>query len=101
MNKVLALLSVMALAGCGIGGGRDNVVNGDHNLLVSDDTVDRLAARLAELASTPRVSDDELAALYRTVREGAAAGDLRAALVILEVARQQRQADETQPTGDG
>jgi hypothetical protein len=101
MNRVWALLSLMVLAGCGIGGGRDNVVNGDHNLLVSDDAVDRVAARLAELASTPRVTDAELAALYRMVREGAAAGDLRATLVILEVARHQRDAAATQATSDG
>lgn len=85
------VLMAICLGGCdSIGGGRDNVVNGDGNLVVTDDTVDRVAARLAGFDTTPEVTDTDLESIYQTIRQGAARGDLRSSLVILQIAAAQR-----------
>jgi hypothetical protein len=57
-----------------------------------DPTIDEVADRLAGFQTTPEVTDAELAAIYERIREQALAGDLRASLVMLNIAASQRQA---------
>lgn len=88
----IALLTI--LTGCGFIGGGETVISGDDNLVVSDPVIDRVAAHLAGLEATPEVTDEDLAVMYATIRQGATAGDLDAVLVVLKIAALQREPDE-------
>ncbi len=94
MRNSIVLLVLVALAGCDFIGGGDTVVRGNDNVVVTDEVVDRVAARLAKFATTPVVTDDELKALYASIRQSALGGDLKAALVMLKIASIQREPEE-------
>lgn len=90
MRTIPILATALVLAGCGNIGGGETIVNGDDNMVVGDEAIDRVAAALAGFAATPEVTDAEIAAVYAKVREDALAGELDAALVLLKVAAIQR-----------
>jgi len=85
---------VVALAGCDFVGGGDTVVKGHDNVVVTDGVVDRVAVALADFEATPRVTDEDLQALYEQIRGAALAGDMDATLVVLKVATIQRRPAE-------
>ena len=85
------LIGLLLLTGCDFIGGGETVISGDDNLVVDDAVVDRVAARLARLESTPEVTDDDLGAIFATIRRRAVDGDLDASLVLLKIAAIQRQ----------
>ncbi len=89
VRMVVATL-VAVLAGCDSIGGGDIIVKGHDNVVMARGAVDRVAVALADFESTPRVTDEDLQALYERVREAALAGDMDATLVILKVAAIQR-----------
>jgi hypothetical protein len=89
--RKLIFLALVALAGCEFVGGAETLVRGENNRVFMDPTIDELAERLAELETTPEVTDVELAAIYEQIKGQALAGDLRASLVVLNVAAGQRQ----------
>ena len=88
LTTILGL--TLVLSGCGNISGSETIVKGNDNLLVQDQTIDRVAAALAEFKSTPEVTDADIAAVYEEVRRDALEGDLDAALVMLKVAAIQR-----------
>lgn len=87
---VLALL----LAGCDFVGGGETVLQGNGNLVVGDELVDRIAASLADFETTPEIGDDDLESIFTIIRQQALEGDLDAALVMLKLAGIQRQPEE-------
>jgi signal recognition particle GTPase len=86
----VVLTLAVALAGCDSIGGGDIVVKGHDNVVVARGAVDRVAVELADFESTPRVTDEDIQALYEQIREAALAGDMDAMLVMLKVATIQR-----------
>jgi hypothetical protein len=86
----VVLTFAATLAGCDSIGGGDIVVKGHDNVVVARGAVDRVAVALADFESTPRVTDEDLQALYEKIREAALAGDMDAMLVVLKVATIQR-----------
>jgi hypothetical protein len=87
----LILVVLLALSGCEFIGGAETLVRGENNRLFMDPTIDEVAEQLAAFETTPEVTDAELAAIYERIREQALAGDMRAALVMLNIAASQRQ----------
>ena len=94
MRKLMVLFIVTLLAACDFIGGGETVVRGNNNLVTADHVIDRVAAHLAGYDTTPAVTDDELQAMFTTIRQAALEGDLRASLVVLKVASIQRQPEE-------
>jgi hypothetical protein len=84
------LLLALVLAGCGNIGGGETIVQGNDNLMVLDEAIDRVAAALAGFEATPDVTDADLQAVYGKIRERALDGDLDSSLVLLKVAAIQR-----------
>jgi hypothetical protein len=73
--------------------GADTLITGIGNRgnTVGFDAVERLANELANAPTTPKIGDDDLRAVFATIREHALAGDPQAAFVLLRVAANQRQ----------
>lgn len=92
----LAALLVLAGAGLGCGNGSKSVlgVGNGGNRFMLDEIADELAEALAEHPATPKVSNALVLEIYEQVVEQARDGDLRASLVILELAAYQREPEE-------
>jgi hypothetical protein len=56
--------------------------------------VDDVVRALVQHSATPEVSDDDLMRSYQAIRSHALEGELQASLVLLQLAAQQREADE-------
>lgn len=99
MRFVVVLMAVL-LAGCDFIGGGDTIVKGDGNVVAKDEMLDRVARALSQFEATPEVTDEDIQALYRVIREQAMAGELDAALVVLKVAQHQREPREGEESAD-
>jgi hypothetical protein len=80
MFSVSMATSGSAVSGFGNGGNR----------VYADPTRDELAELLVSTDSAPPVSDADLRSIHEAIRRRAEAGDLDAALVVLQVAALQR-----------
>jgi len=90
---VLALALCSAAVACG--GGRTAVVglgNSSNRIVEGDGIVQDLAEALAQSPATPKIDDEMLAEIFDTILENARDGDAEAALIVLRVAEQQREA---------
>ncbi len=98
MNRLATLLIValaMSISGCT--GGGETVFTGlvNDNIRYNADTLtEDIADTLAQLKSTPQISDEELRSLYEAIRTRAMDGDLEATLIVLTIATLQRQPEE-------
>jgi len=81
MFTVAMATSGSAVSGFGNGGNR----------VYADPTRDELAELLVSTGSAPDVSDEALRAIHEAISRRAAAGELDAALVVLQVAALQRE----------
>ncbi len=81
MFTVSMATSGSAVSGFGNGGNR----------VYADPTRDELAELVVSTGSAPDVSDEALRAIYEAISRRAAAGELDAALVVLQVAAHQRE----------
>jgi len=93
---VLFTLPLFALS-CGGGAGENSIVGiGNSGNVVSEaDQVARGVARaLAELESTPAVSDDAIGEIFDAILTRARDGNSEAALIMLRLAQQQREPEE-------
>lgn len=86
------VLSFMILA---CGGGRTAVVGlgNSDNRIVEGGLLDEVAEALAEAPSTPQVSDEMLAEIFSAMLARARQGDPETALIVLQVAEEQRKDD--------
>ena len=75
----------MATSGTAVSG-----FNNVNNRVYADPTRDELAELLVSTKSAPDVSDEALRAIHEAISRRASAGDLDAALVVLQVATLQR-----------
>ena len=75
----------MATSGSGVSGFANT-----NNRIFADPTRDELAELLVSTKSAPEVSDEALRAIHEAISRRAAAGELDAALVVLQVAALQR-----------
>jgi len=93
------LTSTLALCiASACGGGRTAVVglgNSGNRIFEESETSEELAEALAENAATPRISDETLAEIFQAILRKARAGDPESALVVLRVAAQQREAEDS------
>jgi hypothetical protein len=94
MRSVLVILLMAALAGCDFIGGAETLVRGSNNVIAKDGNSEAVARALAEFEAIPQVPDEELLAIYESIRASAAAGDLESAQVILRLAAIQRAPEE-------
>ena len=76
----------MATSTSGIGGFANT-----NNRIYADPTRDELAELLVSTRSAPHVSDEALRTIHEAISRRAAAGELDAALVVLQVAALQRE----------
>lgn len=82
MITVAMATSGSAVSGFGNGGNR----------VYADPVRDELAELLVSTGSAPEITDRELRAIHEAIEQRAAAGELDAALVVLQVAALQREA---------
>ena len=82
MFTVAMATSGSAVSGFGNGGNR----------VYADPTRDELAELLVSTQAAPTVGDETLREIHEAIRRRAAAGELDAALVVLQVAALQREA---------
>ena len=94
MRETFLVFLLLVLAGCDAIGGGETVIQGNDNIVVTDDVVDRVAGQLAAFETTPTVTDEELAAVYSAIHRSALEGDLKASLVLLRIAAIQRRPEE-------
>ena len=95
MRSIIVLGITLMLAGCT--GGGDTVISGlgnSGNRIRTDAVVDDVVRALVQHSATPEVSDDDLMRSYQAIRSHALEGELQASLVLLQLAAQQREADE-------
>ena len=76
----------MATSGTAVSG-----FNNVNNRVYADPTREELAELLVSMRSGPEISDEALHAIHEAISRRAAAGDLDAALVVLQVAALQRE----------
>lgn len=100
MHLLPLLALLMVLAGCDFIGGADTLVRGSHNIIAKDDAAELVARDLAALEAVPQVTDQELVAIYGTIRERAMAGELDAVRVLARLAALQRSAAEEAAAAD-
>ena len=96
MRYSILVLCLVVLVGCDFIGGADTIVKGNDNVVVADGIVDRVAAELAGFDTTPTVTDEDLTAMFTTIRQSALEGDLSASLVMLKIASIQRQPEDVE-----
>ena len=80
-----------SLAACG---GEIVGIGNSGNRIVATDLLGQVAEALAENPETPQVTNATLARIYTAILGRATQGDPEAALIVLEVAREQRREDE-------
>jgi hypothetical protein len=85
----LGMLSA-SVAGCG--GEIVGIGNGGNR--IGQGATEEVAEALAKHPGTPRVTDAELTRIFAAIFERATDGDPEAALIVLRVAEEQREADE-------
>lgn len=83
MFMVAMATSGSAVSGFGNGGNR----------VYADPTRDELAELLVATRAAPSISDEALRSIHEAISRRAAAGDLDAALVVLQVAALQREGE--------
>ena len=94
MRQLPFLALLIVLTGCDFIGGADTLVRGSHNFIAKDDAPDLVARDLAALDAVPRVTDEDLLAIYDRIRERALAGELDAVRVLARLAALQRSSEE-------
>ncbi|MGE0621064.1 MAG: hypothetical protein AB7I04_21730 [Pseudomonadales bacterium] len=94
MRQLPFLALLVVLAGCDFIGGADTLVRGSHNFIAKDDAAELVARDLAALEAVPAVTDEELLAIYDTIRSRAMAGELDAVRVLARLAALQRTDEE-------
>ena len=97
MTALLCLTGFFALAGVGCsGGGRTAVIGfGNHgNSLGAGELGEEVAEALADSEATPRVTDKMIADIFGAILKGAEEGNPEAALIVLKVAEEQREAED-------
>lgn len=80
-----------SVAACG---GEVVGIGNSGNRIVEGGVLGEVAEALAENPGTPRVTDEVLAQIYSAILGRATQGDPEAALIVLQVAREQRQEQE-------
>ena len=93
---IAATVCAFALS-CGGGAGPSSIVGlgNSGNVLSSADEVARgIATALAELESTPAVSDEAIGEIFDAILTRARDGNSEAALIMLRLASQQRSPEE-------
>lgn len=98
MRLLMLGLVLLGCAGCDFIGGADTLVRGSHNFIAGNGGPDAVADALSRLEEVPQVSDQDILAIYETIRTRALAGELESARVLLRLAAMQRapKDDETQ-----
>ena len=91
--RIVITLVLLALAGCDFIGGADTLIRGSNNVIGGDRDAAVVADALADFPTVPAVSDEDLLAIYGSIRDAARAGDLQAAQVLLKLAALQRDPD--------
>ena len=97
MVGLSCLAFVLALGALACSGGGETAVIGfanDNNTLGVDGLADEVAEALAENQGTPRVTDEMIAEIFGAILDDARQGNSEAALIVLKVAEEQREADE-------
>lgn len=86
----------LALVVLGCGGGRTAVVGlgNSDNRIVEGGMLEEVAEALAEHPGTPQVTDEMLARIFSAILGRATQGDPEAALIVLQVAEEQRDGSE-------
>jgi hypothetical protein len=91
-------LALCALAvACGGGAGENSIVGiGNSGNVVSeaDHMARGIARALADLEATPEVNDQAIGEIFEAILSRARDGNSEAALIVLRLARQQRNPDE-------
>jgi hypothetical protein len=82
---VVMFTVAMVTSGSGVSGFANT-----NNRIYADPTRDELAELLVSTKSAPAVSDEALRAIHEAISRRAAAGEVDAALVVLQVAALQR-----------
>lgn len=85
----LGMLSA-SVTGCG---GGEIVGIGNSGNRIGEGVPEEVAEALAKHPETPRVTDAELTRIFAAILERATGGDPEAALIVLRVAEEQREAD--------
>lgn len=95
--SLMCLACVLALEALGCSGGGETAVIGfanDNNTLGEGGVADEVAEALAESEGTPRVTDEMIAEIFGAILDDAREGDAEAALIVLKVGVEQRDAEE-------
>ena len=87
------LVGVSSALAAACGGEIVGIGNGG-NRIGTGGMLEEVADALAESSETPRVTDEVLSEIYTAILGRATQGDPEAALIVLQVAQQQREADE-------
>ena len=96
VGRWLCLAIALLLGTPGCGGGK-NTINGfgnGGNTFSQAGLAQELAEALAEYQGTPKVSDQMLGEIFGSILERAKTGAAEAALIVLKVAEEQREAEE-------
>ena len=90
------LAGVFCLAVLGCGGGKTAVIGlgNSDNRIAAGSVLDEVADALAEHPHTPMITDEMLAEIFAGILSRANEGDPEAALIVLQVAEEQRDAGE-------
>jgi hypothetical protein len=94
IGSVAAWAGLAALGLIGCTGGGESVISGlgnSGNRIGTAALWDSLADVLAENGATPAVSDEDIQLVFGAIRRHALEGELDAALVLLELAEEQRE----------
>jgi hypothetical protein len=90
----LALLALGGALGCGLGEGAIYGIGNSGNEFGAAGLVDDVARALAESEATPEVTDPMLGQVFDAIWQRARQGDAEAALIVLQVAQEQREEDD-------
>ncbi len=90
----LAVALLLATSGCGNGETAVVGVGNGGNTFYQEGLADELAEALAEYQGTTEVTDEILGEIFGSILDRARAGDTEAALIVLRVAEEQREAEQ-------
>lgn len=95
LGVLLGFAMAMTIS-CGGGAGKVAVVGlgNSGNQIIEADAVAEAVADALETLGTPAVSDETIGEIYESILSQARRGDKEAALIVLSVARKQREPDE-------